>query len=194
MPKIAPNLASKPARTATTTTAPSPPPAQPPPLSEPAWLIGPALKAANEHAFATQRAKKAADRAKAKAPPRKAPATGRSSSAAAAAASIAATSSPARGAVAAGTMTSIWAEVWDARKMSADDLDWPELPTPLSSLSQRYWSPSPSPAAECAPLRPTQDREVPLSALVRPVKLKTKGASQPLLPLFFKPSKVKSAG
>jgi hypothetical protein len=186
MPKITPSLASKPARTAAPTTAPSPPPAQPPPPNEPAWLIGPALKAANEHAFATQRAKKAADRAKAKAPPRKAPATGRSSSAAAAA-SIATASSPARGAVAAGTMTSIWAEVWDARKMSADDQDWPELPTPLSSLSERYWSPSPSPAAECAPLRPTQDREVPLSALVRPVKprgLKTKGASQPLPPFL----------
>ncbi|KAI0299892.1 hypothetical protein BC826DRAFT_966866 [Russula brevipes] len=190
MPKFAPNLASRPARTAAPTTAPSPSPpaAQLPPPSEPTWLIGPALKAANEHAFATQRAKKAADRAKAKAPPRKAPATGRSSSAAAAAASIATASSPARGAVAAGTMTSIWAEVWDARKMSAEDLDWPELPTPLSSLSQRYWSPSPSPAAECALLRPTQDREVPLSALVRPVKprgVKTKGASQPS-PSFFK--------
>jgi hypothetical protein len=71
-------------------------------------------------------------------------------------------------------MTSIWAEIWDARKMiSADDLEWPELPTPPppSSLSQRG-------TTECA-LRPTQDREVPLSALVRPVKLrgaKTKGA------------------
>jgi len=75
--------------------------------------------------------------------------------------------------------------VWDARKMSADDLDWPELPTPLSSLSQRYWSPSPSPAAECALLRPTQDREVPLSALVRPVKprgVKTKEGEFEFLP------------
>jgi hypothetical protein len=74
-------------------------------------------------------------------------------------------------------MTAIWAEVWDARKiMSTDDLDWPELPTPLS-LSLSKWSPSPSspPPAECAAaavaaLRPTQDREVSLSALMRPVK------------------------
>ncbi|KAI0253281.1 hypothetical protein BJV78DRAFT_1195601 [Lactifluus subvellereus] len=62
-------------------------------------------------------------------------------------------------------MTSIWAEIWDARKMvNADDLEWPELPTtpPLSSPPQRW-------TTECA-LRPTQDREVPLSALARPVK------------------------
>lgn len=68
------------------------------------------------------------------------------------------------------TMTSMWAEVWDVRKMSADDLDWPELPTPLCPSQQR-WSASPAAAiaAEYA-LRPTQDREVPLSALIRPIK------------------------
>jgi hypothetical protein len=54
--------------------------------------------------------------------------------------------------------------------MSTDDPDWPELSN---------WSPPP---AEYSPLRPTQDREVPLSALVRPVKprgakAKAKGAS-----------------
>jgi hypothetical protein len=130
--------------------------------SEPAWLTGPALKAANEHTYATQRAKKAADRAKAKAPPRKAPG--------AAALSMSYSARGGSGGAGAGNgtaaMTSLWAEVWDARKASADDMDWPELPTPLS-LSQRCWSPT-SPA-ECA-LRPTQVREVPLSALVRPVK------------------------
>lgn len=65
-------------------------------------------------------------------------------------------------------MASVWAEVWDARKpgpAADDDMDWPELPTPLS-LSQRL---SPSAPAEFA-LRPTQDREVPLLALARPVK------------------------
>jgi hypothetical protein len=131
--------------------------------SEPAWLTGPALKAANEHTYAIQRAKKAADRAKAKAPPRKAP------GAAAAALSMSYSAHGGGGATAA--MASVWAEVWDARKASAtdDDMDWPELPTPLS-LSQRCWSPSPMTSpAECA-LRPTQDREVPLSALLRPVK------------------------
>jgi hypothetical protein len=67
-------------------------------------------------------------------------------------------SSPSRSAA----ITALWAEVWDARKIvSAEDVDWPELSN---------WS-SPSPA-ECAALRPTQDREVPLSALVRPVKPK----------------------
>lgn len=75
-------------------------------------------------------------------------------------------------------MASVWASVWEARKAEDDDTDWPELPTPLGSLSQRYWSPSASPA-ECA-LRPTQDREVPLAALVRSVKArgnsKAKGA------------------
>jgi hypothetical protein len=56
-------------------------------------------------------------------------------------------------------MAGLWAEVWEARKLSTtDDLDWPELSN---------WSPPP---AECSPLRPTQDREVSLSALVRPVK------------------------
>lgn len=62
----------------------------------------------------------------------------------------------------------LWAEVWEARKMSTDDMDWPELSN---------WSPPP---AEYSPLRPTQDREVPLSALVRPVKprgAKAKGTS-----------------
>lgn len=65
-------------------------------------------------------------------------------------------------------MANVWASVWEARKAEDDDTDWPELPTPLGSLSQRYWSPPASPA-ECA-LRPTQDREVPLAALVRSVK------------------------
>jgi len=60
-------------------------------------------------------------------------------------------------------MANVWAELWDARKVD-DDTDWPELPTPFGSLSQRCRSP-----AESA-LRPTQDREVPLSSLVRPVK------------------------
>jgi len=74
-------------------------------------------------------------------------------------------------------MASVWAEVWDARKPGSgadDDMDWPELPTPLS-LSQRL---SPSAPAECA-LRPTQGCEVPLLALARPVKArggKAKGA------------------
>jgi len=180
MPKSAPNLASKP----TTATAGPAPTTSPPPTttttttttSEPAWLTGPALKAANEHTYAIQRAKKAADRAKAKAPPRKAPG-----------AAVLSMSYSARGGGGGGgggggataAMASVWAEVWDARKASAadDDMDWPELPTPLSlSLSQRCWSPTTSPA-ECA-LRPTQDREVPLSALVRPVKargVKAKG-------------------
>jgi len=79
----------------------------------------------------------------------------------------------------AAAMASLWAEVWDARKPGSaaeDDTDWPELPTgaPLS-LSQRF---PPSPPAEYA-LRPTQDREVPLLALARPVKArggKAKGA------------------
>jgi len=138
-------------------------------MSEPTWLTGPALKAVNEHTFATQRAKKSADRAKAKAPPRKAPGTS-------AAASTGRSSSSAPSAAAAFTMSygsveamaSVWAEVWDARKSGSapdDDMDWPELPAPLS-LSQRL---SPSAPAECA-LRPTQDREVPLLALARPVK------------------------
>lgn len=68
-------------------------------------------------------------------------------------------------------MAGLWAEVWEARKMfTTDDLDWPELSN---------WSPPPR--AEYSPLRPTQDREVSLSALVRPVKprgakAKAKGA------------------
>lgn len=131
------------------------------PTSEPTWLTGPALKAANEHTYATQRAKKAADRAKGKLPPRKAPSSAGS-------VSLSSSSAPSRTASSA-AITSFWAEVWDARKMmSAEDLDWPELPTP-APLSK--WSPAAAAAAEyAAPLRPTQDREVPLSALVRPVK------------------------
>ena len=166
MPKIAPKLASKPTiatptptpeRTTTSTTASSPtalsPPPAPAPTSEPSWLTGPALKAANEHTYATQRAKKAADRAKTKVPPRKA-----SSAVTGGGGGPALSSSPSRSAA----VTALWAEVWDARKIvSAEDVDWPELSN---------WS-SPSPA-ECAALRPTQDREVPLSALVRPVKPK----------------------
>jgi hypothetical protein len=184
MPKIAPKLASKPSSmtaptvptpTPVCTTSPSLPPPPPAAMSEPAWLTGPALKAANEHTYATQRAKKAADRAKAKMPPRKAPgSTGRSSSSCSSSPSSASggpgstlSSSPARAAA----ITVLWAEVWEARKMSTtDDLDWPELSN---------WSP---PLAGCSPLRPTQDREVPLSALVRPVKprgakAKAKGTS-----------------
>ncbi len=64
-------------------------------------------------------------------------------------------------------MTGIWAEIWETGRMSTHDLDWPELSN---------WSPF---SAEYAPLRPTQDREVSLSALVRPVKprgAKAKGA------------------
>ena len=138
--------------------------------NDPTLLTGPALKAVNEYTFATQRAKKAHDRAKSKAPPRKAPggpasvAKRSSSSASSAATAAFALSYPASGGTA---MASVWTEVWEARKVD-DDTDWPELPTPLGSLSQRYWSPSGSPT-ECA-LRPTQDREVPLAALVRPVK------------------------
>jgi len=142
--------------------------------SEPTWLTGPALKAANEHTFATQRAKKAADRAKGKAPPRKAPgatsaaSTGRSTTSPSSAAAAAAFTMSYGSAAA---MASVWAEVWDARRPGSaaedDDTDWPELPTgtPLS-LSQRF---APSPPAEHA-LRPTQDREVSLLALARPVK------------------------
>ena len=132
-------------------------------MNEPAWLTGPALKAANERTYATQRAKKAADRAKSKMPPRKVPSsTGRSSSSyspssvsASGGAGSTLSSSPTRAAAMAG----LWAEVWESRKMfTTDDMDWPELSN---------WSPPP---ADCSPLRPTQDREVPLSALVRPVK------------------------
>lgn len=169
MPKIAPKLASKPTKAAPTptptsdrTSAASPPlPSPPPPVptSEPGWLTGPALKAAHEHTYATQRAKKAADRAKSKAAPRKAPSDGRSSSSASAGPAL--SSSPSRTAA----MTALWAEVWDARKiMTAEDLDWPEL--------SRWSSPASPAPIECAALRPTQDREVSLSALVRPVKAK----------------------
>jgi len=133
-------------------------------MSEPAWLTGPALKAANEHTYATQRAKKAADRAKAKMPPRKVPSSGgRSSSSASGGPGSVPSSSPTRTAA----MTGIWAEIWETGRMSTHDLDWPELSN---------WSPF---SAEYAPLRPTQDREVSLSALVRPVKprgAKAKGA------------------
>ncbi|KAI0281279.1 hypothetical protein BGY98DRAFT_932173 [Russula aff. rugulosa BPL654] len=167
MPKIAPKLASKPSSmtapinpTPVCTSSPSLPP--PPAMSEPNWLTGPALKAAHEHTYATQRVKKAADRAKSKMPPRKVPSSGgRSSSSspssfssASGGAGFTLSSSPTRAAAMAG----LWAEVWEARKTSTDDPDWPELSN---------WSPPP---AECSPLRPTQDREVPLSALVRPVK------------------------
>ena len=184
MPKIAPKLASKPSSMTVPTAAPTPlrttsptlPPPPPPGMSEPAWLTGPALKAVNEHTYATQRARKAADRAKAKLPPRKVPGSVRSSSSSSSSPSPSASggtgstlsSSPTRAAAIAG----LWAEVWEARKMSTDDLDWPELSN---------WSPSLATAAECSPLRPTQDREVALSALVRPVKprgakAKAKGA------------------
>jgi hypothetical protein len=183
MPKIGPKLASKtaqvssPTAQARTSPAPAPPnPKQPSSslpsatsspsvaASEPAWLTSVALKAVHEHTFATQRAKKAADRAKGKAPPRKAP--GHSSSSPS---SNASTASPMRTA----EMTSVWAEIWDARKtITAEDLEWPELSTTPLSASQR--------STEYA-LRPTQAREVPLSALVRPVnvrgaKAKAKGA------------------
>ena len=182
MPKIAPKLASEPSsagmRGPTATTPPSLSP--PPVMNEPTWLTGPALKAAHEHTYATQRVKKAADRAKGKMPPRKVPngSGGRSSSspssssfsssASSGGAGFTFSTSPSRAAA----MTGLWAEVWEARKMmsTTDDLDWPEL--------SNNWSPSPS--GECSPLRPTQDREVPLSALVRPVKprgAKAKGAS-----------------
>ena len=177
MPKIAPKFASKPSSMTAPTptpvcTSPSLPPPPPPVMSEPTWLSGPALKAANEHTYATQRAKKAADRAKSKMPPRKVPgSSGRSSlssspSSASGGAGSTLSSSPTRAAA----ITALWAEVWEAGKMSTtDDLDWPELSN---------WS---SPSAECSALRPTQDREVSLSALVRPVKprgakAKAKGA------------------
>jgi hypothetical protein len=147
------------------------------------WLTGPALKAANEHTYATQRAKKASDRAKSKLPPRKLPTNnntnggGRSSSSFSASAGFA----PSLSYSTTATMTAIWAEVWDARKMmTTDDLDWPELPLPTPPPP-----PLPSLSIECAALRPTQDREVPLSALVRPIKprgakAKAKGAFPPL--------------
>jgi len=113
--------------------------------SAPTWLTGPSLKAATEHLFATQRAKKASDRAKGK-PHAHVHARG---------------SSPA--VRSSGTERVVWAEVWEAA--SADDGDWPELPAPAPMM------PMPMPMA----LRATQDRcinEVPLAALVRPVKLR----------------------
>jgi hypothetical protein len=129
------------------------------PTNEPGWLTGSALKAAHEHTYATQRGKKAADRAKSKAPPRKVPSDGRSS----ASTGPALSSSPGRTAA----MTALWAEVWDARKiMTTEDLDWPEL--------SRWSSPASPIPIEYAALRPTQDREVSLSAFVRPVKAKAK--------------------
>ena len=111
--------------------------------NDPSWLTGPSLKAATEHLFATQRAKKASDRAKGKPHVR----------------SYGSSSSPA----VRNTEKVVWAEVWEAAA-GADDGDWPELPaTPAP--------PMPMPMA----LRATQDRyvnEVPLAALVRPVKLR----------------------
>ncbi|KAI9432064.1 hypothetical protein H4582DRAFT_1125731 [Lactarius indigo] len=131
-----PKLASKPLQP---TGANMPPPSS----NEPSWLTGTALKAATEHLFATQRAKKPADRAKGKGGAGRPSSTAMRNSTAAA-------------------MENVWAELWDARRdasaapSSSDDGDWPELPTP------------PPP-----PLRATQDRcEVPLAALVRPVKLR----------------------
>ena len=105
--------------------------------NDPSWLTGPSLKAATEHLFATQRAKKASDRAKGKPHVR----------------SHGSSSSPA----VRNTEKVVWAEVWEAAA-GADDGDWPELPAPMPMA-----------------LRATQDRyvnEVPLAALVRPVKLR----------------------
>ena len=117
-------------------------PTSPPPTNstDPSWLTGPSLKAATEHLFATQRAKKASDRAKGKPHVR----------------SHGSSSSPA----VRNTEKVVWTEVWEAAA-GADDGDWPELPA----------TPAPMPMA----LRATQDRyvnEVPLAALVRPVKLR----------------------
>lgn len=126
---------------------PSAPTTSPPPAHDPTWLTGPSLKAATEHLFATQRAKKASDRAKGK-PHAHVHARG---------------SSPA--VRSSGTERVVWAEVWEAA--SADDGDWPELPAPAPMMPM----PMPMPMA----LRATQDRcinEVPLAALVRPVKLR----------------------
>ncbi|KAI0275366.1 hypothetical protein BC834DRAFT_965756 [Gloeopeniophorella convolvens] len=123
-----PKLASTPHHTPAPAPAPArdaaPPPAIP---TEPGWLTGTALKAVSERAFATQRAKKAGDRAKGKTPPRR----------------------PARSPPA-----PTWTDPWepDARR---EDWEWPELPTP-------------PPLA----LRPTQNREVSLAALVQSVKIR----------------------
>jgi hypothetical protein len=134
-----PKLASKPLQLPATPTRPHP---FPPP--EPSWLTGPALKAATEHLFATQRAKKASDRAKGKRPRP----------------TWCVASSPVAARGTNFAMEKVWAESMGGRA-AADDGDWPELPTPPMLSSS-------SPA-----LRATQDRcEVPLAALVRPVKLR----------------------
>ncbi|KAF8262242.1 hypothetical protein EI94DRAFT_1744092 [Lactarius quietus] len=101
-----PKLASKPAP-ATGTLSPAP-------TNDSSWLTGPALKAATEHLFATQRAKKASDRAKGKARP----------------------SSPAVRGNTTTTTKVVWAEVWEAA--TTDDGDWPELPilTPALRTTQ----------------------------------------------------------
>ena len=53
-------------------------------------------------------------------------------------------------------MEKVWAEIWEARAPADEGGDWPELPT-----------------TPPAPLRAMQERcEVPLAALVRPVKLR----------------------
>jgi len=85
-----------------------------PSTNESSWLTGPALKAATEHLFATQRSKKAADRAKGKAAHSGGGGSGGRLS-----------SPAARNTTA---MEKVWAEIWEAR--SSDDGDWPELPTP----------------------------------------------------------------
>jgi hypothetical protein len=102
-----PKLASKPlflqqpsAPTSTGTT--SPPLAT---ANDPTWLTGPSLKAATEHLFATQRAKKASDRAKGK------------------------PHAHARGESPILREKVVWAEVWEAAA-AADEGDWPELPMP----------------------------------------------------------------
>jgi hypothetical protein len=141
MPKLASKslllLQQPSAPTSTGTTSPPPGTA-----NDPSWLTGPSLKAATEHLFATQRAKKASDRAKGKP---HAHARGHASSPAVRSSSTTTTEKV------------VWAEVWEAA--TADDGAWPELPA------------APMPLA----LRATQDRcvtEVPLAALVRPVKLR----------------------
>ncbi|KAH9046968.1 hypothetical protein EDB83DRAFT_2523235 [Lactarius deliciosus] len=94
-----PKLASKPLQpTLAPTGANMPPPA----ANEPSWLTGTALKAATEHLFATQRAKKPADRAKGKG---------------------------GGGAAMENVWAELWDARRDAGAPS-DDGDWPELPTP----------------------------------------------------------------
>lgn len=144
-----PKLASKPFQLPVSPTGTIQPP---PSINEPSWLTGTALKAATEHLFATQRSKKAADRAKGKV------AHGSGGGGARPSSPVARNSA---------AMEKVWAEIWEASApaapSSSDDGDWPELPMPPA-----------------LPLRATQDRcEVPLAALVRPVKLrgaKAKGA------------------